>query len=85
MATASFCLEVDRTDPDCGRLVGFADRLKKLLDRPKVQADANLPDALDDFLGAVYALVLANSLGFTHRPTGKQTERDKVQVRAEQA
>jgi hypothetical protein len=77
-------LEIDRTDTDYKRLVSFADRLKKLLDRPKVQADADLPDALDDFLGAVYALVLAKSLGFTDRPTGKQTERDKVKVRAEQ-
>lgn len=28
--------------------------------------------------------MLAKSLGFADRPTGKQTERDKVQVRAEQ-
>ena len=83
MTTASFVLEIDRTEPDYGRLVGFAARLENLLARPKVQADDNLPDALDDFLGAVYALVLAKSLGFTDRPTGKQTERDKVQVRAQ--
>ena len=84
MTTASFVLEMDRTEPDYGRLVGFAARLENLLAKPKVQADDNLPDALDDFLGAVYALVLAKSLGFTDRPTGNQTERDKVQVRAKQ-
>ncbi|OFW29374.1 MAG: hypothetical protein A3G76_05685 [Acidobacteria bacterium RIFCSPLOWO2_12_FULL_65_11] len=84
MTTASFVLEIDRTDPDYGRLVGFAARLKNLLDKPKIQADANLPDALDDFLGAIYALALAKSLGFSERPAGTRTERDKVQIRAEQ-
>lgn len=77
-------MEVDRADPECRRLVGFAARLKKLLDSPKVQTDANLPDALDDLLGAVYARALAKSLGFTDRAIGKQPERDKVQVRAEE-
>ena len=48
MTIASFVLEIDRTDPDYGRPVGFAARLENLLARPKVQADDNLPDALSE-------------------------------------
>lgn len=77
-------LEVDRADATYGRLAAFAARLKTLLDRPKVQADACLRHALDDFLGAVYALALAKCLDFTDRPPGTSPEPDKVQIRAEQ-
>jgi hypothetical protein len=58
--------------------------LKTLLDRPTVQADPYLRHALDDFLGAVYALTLAKYLNFTDRPPGTSPEADKVQIRAEQ-
>jgi hypothetical protein len=77
-------LQIDRTDSTYGRLARFAGRLKSVLDRPKVQADANLPHVLDDFLGAIYALILAKSQGFTDRPRGISPEPDKVQTRAEQ-
>lgn len=84
MAATSFGLQVDRTDAAYGRLADFAGRIKTLLDRPKVQADPYLFHALDDFLGAVYALVLARAFEFKDRPIGQPPERDKVQIRAEQ-
>ena len=43
MTTASFVLEIDRTDPDYRRLVSFAGRLKNLLDKPKVQGPIRTP------------------------------------------
>lgn len=81
---ASLMLQIDRTDSTYGRLARFTGRLKSVLDRPKVQADAYLPHVLDDFLGAIYALILAKSQGFTVRPRGISPEPDKVQTRAEQ-
>jgi hypothetical protein len=84
MADLRILLEVDRKDAPYGRLVQFAERLKVILDRPKVQADAYLRQALDDFLGAIYALTLSNCLDFTDRPPGTSPEPDKVQIRAEQ-
>lgn len=77
-------LQIDRADPAYGRLASFAARLKVLLDRPKVQADAYLRHALDDFLVGIYALILAKSQDFIDRPAGTSPERDKVQIRAEQ-
>lgn len=77
-------LHIGRADPTYGRLANFAARLKVLLDRPKVQADPYLSHTLDDFLGAIYALILAKSQDFTDRPAGTSPERDKVQIRAEQ-
>lgn len=77
-------LQIDRADAAYGRLAGFAARLKVLLDRPKVQADAYLRHGLDDFLGAIYALILAKSQDFTDRPAGTSPELDKVQIRAAQ-
>lgn len=84
MPAEHLMLQIDRTDPVYGRLAGFAGRLKTLLDRPKVQADPYLCHVLDDFLGAIYALILAKSQDFADRPAGMSPERDKVQVRAHQ-
>ena len=75
-------LKIDKSAPEFKRLCEFAVRLNALLAKPKVQADPNLPDALVDFLGALYALVLARTLGFDDRTGGKKPERDKVQTRA---
>lgn len=84
MPEPHFVLEVDRTDATHSRLASFAGRIKALLDEPKVQADAYLRHALDDFLGAIYALFFARHFHFADRPMGTQPEPDKVQLRAEQ-
>src|SRR5437588_12691736 len=84
MAGPHLMLQIDRADPTYGRIANFASRLRVLLDRPKVQSDPYLRHALDDFVGAIYALILAKSQDFTDRPAGTSPERDKVQIRAEQ-
>lgn len=75
-------LQIDRADPTYQRLAAFAARLKALLDKERVQADEYLPHILDDFLGAIYALILAKHLDFADRPTGTLPEGDKVLIRA---
>ncbi len=52
-----------------------------MLDDRKVAANPHLMGALDEFLGAVYALIFAKQLGFVDR-TRRSIEVDKVQKRA---
>ncbi len=61
--------ELDRTDPTYSVLSGYADRIGNLLALPKASADPDLAGSLDDFLGAVYALIQAKRHGFKDRTT----------------
>ena len=70
MATANLLLTLDQTDPEHAVLVGFAARLDALLNRAKVVSDQNVAGTLDDFLGALYSLILARVQGFVDRPVG---------------
>src|SRR5687768_5032754 len=85
MTRAPFVVHLNRSDTRVKRMTDFAGRLKALLDRPKVQADDYLRQALDDFLGAIYGLALADVQGFTDRAPGTTPQPDKVQIRAEDA
>lgn len=60
-------LSLDLTDPTHAALSNYAGRIGKLLTAPAVQANPDLAGSLDDFLGAVYALIQAKEHGFADR------------------
>ncbi|MGH9542247.1 MAG: hypothetical protein ACRD2H_10235 [Terriglobales bacterium] len=60
-------LTIDLTDPTYRDLSRSAGRIGKLLTTATVRSDPNLAGSLDDFLGAVYALILAKQYDFTDR------------------
>lgn len=60
-----------------------AARIAKLLSVPTVQAAPNLANTLDDFPGAVYALVVAERGDFTDR-TARSIDITSVRKHAEQ-
>jgi hypothetical protein len=60
-------LTLDPTDQTHAVLSGYADRIARLLAAPAVQASTELAGSLDDFLGAVYALIQAKQQGFADR------------------
>lgn len=74
-------LRIDLTDPAYEALARSAGRIGKLLGEPKISED--LAGSLDDFLGAVYALILAKELGFEDR-TNHRIDIDAVRTRAGQ-
>ncbi len=59
---------LDLSDPTEARLAGCAHRISQLLKSPAVTANAEAQSSLDDFLGAVYALIRAKQEGFRDRP-----------------
>ena len=59
---------LDLHDPTEARLAGCARRISQLLKSPAVTANAEAQSSLDDFLGAVYALIRAKHEGFRDRP-----------------
>jgi hypothetical protein len=58
---------LDSNDPTEARLAGCARRISQLLAAPAVTANADVESSLDDFLGAVYALIRAKKKGFQDR------------------
>ncbi|HKF52150.1 MAG TPA: hypothetical protein VKB26_07535 [Candidatus Acidoferrales bacterium] len=74
---------VDLNDPVFQQLSDYAARIVRLLESGSVKSSRELMAGLDDFLGAVYALIYAHKGGFVNR-TDKPIEIDKVRVRAEQ-
>jgi hypothetical protein len=60
-------LSLDLTNPANVALAGYAGRIGTLLTEPFVIANTDLAGSLDDFLGAVYALIQAKQHGFTDR------------------
>ncbi len=60
-------LSLDLTDPANVALAGYARRIGALLTETAVLTNTDLAGSLDDFLGAVYALIQAKQHGFTDR------------------
>jgi hypothetical protein len=59
---------LDLDDPTEARLASCARRISRLLKSPAVTANAEAQSSLDDFLGAVYALIRAKQEGFRDWP-----------------
>jgi hypothetical protein len=59
---------LDLSDPTEARLASYARRISQLLKSPAAAANAEVQSSLDDFLGAVYALIRAKQEGFRDRP-----------------
>lgn len=76
-------LQIDLNDTIYVALSRSAGRIGKLLSLRTVQTNADLAGSLDDFLGAIYALILAKQGGFTDRLT-RPIEIAAVEKRAEQ-
>ncbi len=74
---------VDISEPVYGALCGYAGKINGLLATPLVQANLKLAASLDDLLGAVYALIQANQLGFANR-TNRATSICAVEALARQ-
>lgn len=55
------------TDPTYAALSGYAGRIAALLSVPTLQENPDVAGSLDDFLGAVYALIFAKQGNFTDR------------------
>ena len=67
-------MEIDRGDPVNVELSAFGTRIRKLVDAvADSSAESDFMDSLYHIVGAVYALLLANKLGFkdTTNPTAK--------------
>lgn len=60
-------LKVDLEDAGFRSLARLAGRIATLLDNPIASSNTELFSALDDFLGAVYALIFARHCGFKER------------------
>ena len=60
-------LSLDLTDTANVALAGYAGRIATLLTDATVLANTDLAASLDDFLGAVYALIQAKRHGFADR------------------
>jgi hypothetical protein len=60
-------INLNPDDPTDTTLSRYAGRTGKLLTDPAVQANSDLAGSLDDFLGAVYALILAKHHHFADR------------------
>lgn len=76
-------VEVNVQDPLVGALASAASRISALLKLSKVAASPAAVGCLDDFLGAIYALIFAQLEGFADR-IGVPIEADKILRRAEQ-
>ena len=66
--TNSGLVQIDILDPTYATLSRAASRIATLLKPPIAKSNAELPASLDDFLGAVYALISAKKDGFKNRP-----------------
>jgi hypothetical protein len=60
-------LDLDTDDPTYKALFGYGGRIGKLLKEPSILANPDLAGSLDDFLGAVYALIQAKHHKFADR------------------
>ncbi len=78
--TAS-ALSLHLNDPTEARLAGCAHRIGQFLATPTVTANADFESSLDDFLGAIYALIRAKKKNFQDRP-GRGIKIKPVALRA---
>jgi hypothetical protein len=72
---------LDPNDPTEARLADCARRIGQLLVAPALTANADVESSLDDFLGAVYALIQAKKKNFQDRP-GRRVKIEPVAQRA---
>lgn len=77
-------LELDLSDPTHRDLAGLGHRLDTLLNKPRVLTDDDFAGTLDEFLGALYALVLARAQGFVDRKPGTPIEIPVLRIRSAQ-
>lgn len=75
--------QIDLADPTYAALSQSAGRIAILLKSPFAKKNPNMSGSLDDFLGAVYALIFAKEANFTDRPD-RSIEIAAVEKRAEQ-
>lgn len=61
-------LTIDTSDATLAALCSAAGRIAALFGNAKIGAAADVQGCLDDFLGAVYALIRARQLGYRDRP-----------------
>jgi hypothetical protein len=73
--------QFDLSNPTYAKLASYAARAAALLKLPKVRENGRTVGPLDDFLGIVYALMLANQFDFKDR-TEKKIEITPVEKRA---
>jgi hypothetical protein len=66
--TKSGLVQINILDPTYATLSTAASRIATLLKPPIAKSNSELPASLDDFLGAVYALIFAKQGGFKNRP-----------------
>ena len=66
-----------------GRLAGFAARLSRLLQHGTTRKERAVAGTIDEFLGALYGLNLAQIQGFVDRPVGTDIEIPVLQNRAD--
>lgn len=76
-------VKVDLEDAGFRSLARLAGRIATLLDSPVASSNTDLFSALDDFLGAVYALIFARRGGFKER-RGQTPEPEPPRTRARQ-
>jgi hypothetical protein len=76
-------LSLNPEDPTEAALSQCADRIGKLLAAPAIRSNPDLEGSLDDFLGAIYALIQAKRHDFTDR-VARPIEISAVEKRASQ-
>jgi hypothetical protein len=76
-------MQLNLANPPYGRLAGLAGRLSRLLAHGTTQADRAVAGTLDEFLGALYGLSLAQTQGFVDRPVGIDIEIAVLQDRSD--
>src|SRR5689334_12318504 len=79
----STLIKVDRKDPEQKALTGYGSRVATLLGKRRVQSSPHMIAALDDFLGALFALLFARQGKFVDR-TSQPIEVDAIKRRATQ-
>jgi hypothetical protein len=77
-------LELDLSDPTNRDLAGLGHRLDTLLNKPRVLTDDDIAGTLDEFLGALQALILARVQGFVNRMPGTPIEIPVLRIRSAQ-
>src|ERR1035437_9514398 len=75
--------DLDLAEPILKALSGYASRIANLLSVSGVQANPDLAGSLDDFLGAVYALIFAKEANFADR-LSRSIDIGAVKIRAGQ-
>jgi hypothetical protein len=76
-------MQLNLADPPYGRLAELAVRFSRLLAHGTTKTDRAVTGTLDEFLGALYGLSLAQTQGFVERPVGIDIEIKVLQDRSD--